>query len=153
MSADDVVRAWRAANSLERDADFAFFWDYKHEAAAEAGQMIADAWEFCRLRVSQGLGSTVKDLLALEEVPLPVYPAEAKSKAVIATQAPKSVAKRLPKPSANPRYRPTFEAVEARDTALGYCTRGQFLAPRSWRDQERPGGGHAAKGTAVGHCH
>ena len=113
MSADDVVRAWRAANSLERDADFAFFWDYKHEAAAEAGQMIADAWEFCRLRVSQGLGSTVKDLLALEEVPLPVYPAEAKSKAVIATQAPKSVAKRLPKPSANPRYRPTFEAVEA----------------------------------------
>ena len=111
MSADDVVRLWREANSLERDADFAFFWDHKHEAIAEAGQLIADAWEFCRRRVSQGLGSVVKDLLALEEAPLLLAPAEPKS--VPSAAVPTQLAKKTTKPSQAARFRPTFEAVEA----------------------------------------
>lgn len=111
MSADDVVRLWREANSLERDADFAFFWDHKHEAIAEAGQLIADAWEFCRRRVSQGLGSVVKDLLALEEAPLLLAPAEPKS--VPSAAVPTQLVKKTTKPSQAARFRPTFEAVEA----------------------------------------
>lgn len=98
MSADDVVRLWREANSLERDADFAFFWDHKHEAIAEAGQLIADAWEFCRRRVSQGLGSVVKDL---------------QPKSVPSAAVPTQLVKKTTKPSQAARFRPTFEAVEA----------------------------------------
>ena len=88
------------ANGLQADGDFAFFFDAYGDAEAEVGPEVATAWQACRRRVQQGLGASVKDLMAKESVVL----APAQPKGGSSAKSP------APLPSAViPRFKPTLE--------------------------------------------
>ena len=64
--ADEIVRQWRQLNQVERDMDFAFFFDSFAEASAEAGSEVAGAWRRIRSQQESGLGGRVIDLCKRE---------------------------------------------------------------------------------------
>ena len=64
--ADEIVRQWRQLNQVERDMDFAFFFDSFAEASAEAGSEVAGAWRRTRSQQESGLGGRVIDLCKRE---------------------------------------------------------------------------------------
>lgn len=102
----ELVRLWREANQLQADGDFAFFFDSFAEAEAEVGKEVATAWMACRRRVQQGLGASVKDLMAREAMPSQLAPAQAKSVPVI---RPTVAAHK----SQVPRFKATLQPMEA----------------------------------------
>jgi len=57
--ADEIVRQWRQLNQVERDMDFAFYFDSFAEASAEAGSEVAGAWRRIRSQQESGLGGRV----------------------------------------------------------------------------------------------
>eukprot|EP00434_Breviolum_minutum_P040689 symbB.v1.2.036169.t1/scaffold5043.1/size31561/5 len=64
--AEEIVRQWRQLNQVERDLDFAFFFDSFAEASAEAGSEVAGAWRRTRSQQESGLGGRVIDLCKRE---------------------------------------------------------------------------------------
>ena len=65
--ADEIVLQWRQLNQVERDMDFAFFFDSFAEAFAEAGSEVAGAWRRIRAQQERGLGGRVIDLCKREK--------------------------------------------------------------------------------------
>ena len=76
------------------------------DAEAEVGTDVAVAWQFCRRRVQQGLGASMKDLMEKGKIPVVLAPAQPKG-------VPVAKAKVAPAPELIPRLKPTLQPVEA----------------------------------------
>ena len=72
MDVDAVVKAWRRVNGVTHDGDFAYFFSTMGEAQAEAGELVANAWQDVRRRVSSGVDRSLVAILERENRATPV---------------------------------------------------------------------------------
>eukprot|EP00435_Cladocopium_sp_Y103_P036638 s1798_g9.t1 len=95
MDVDTVVQAWRQINGVTIDGDFAFFFSTRGEAQAEAGEIVANAWQEVRRRVTAGVD---RNLVAILEKENQVTPTIQAVKPPAVTPPPVSTSTKRPAP-------------------------------------------------------